>query len=79
MARDASASASRVGGARVAARDGREVRVADLDRDGAAQKALALEPRRAVARHLVDLAPDLAMSVRSRANVFSVPDDFADR
>ena len=46
-------------GARVAARDGREVRVADLDRHRPADERLALEPRRAVARHLVDLPSDL--------------------
>ena len=44
---------------RVAARDRREVRVAHLDRHGPAEQRLALQPRRVVARHLVDLRADL--------------------
>ena len=43
----------------VAPRDGREVRVADLDRHRPAQQRPALQPRRALPRHLVDRGADL--------------------
>ncbi len=44
---------------RVAACEGREVRVAHLDRDGAAEQLLLVQPLRRVARHLVDRLADL--------------------
>ncbi len=56
------ASASGIAGWRrlaLAARDRREVRVPDLDRHRAADERLALQPRRVVARHLVDGGADL--------------------
>jgi hypothetical protein len=44
---------------RVAPRDGREIVVADLDRDRPAAEKLAFEPGCGVARHLINLAADV--------------------
>ena len=44
----------------VAARDRREVRIPHLDRHRSADERLPFEPRRVIARHLVDCGPDLA-------------------
>ena len=63
----------------VAARHGGEVRVADLDRHRAAEQLAPREPlprRRAPSRRS---PAGFVESVRSSANVFSLPDDFVSR
>ena len=61
----------------VAARHGREIRIADLDRHRPAQQGPLLQPGRAIARHLVDRRADLVeVGQVADAKVFSLPDDF---
>ena len=73
-------ASSSVGARRVAARDRREVVVANLDRDRAREQAALAKPSRVVRPPFRrSLRASAAMSVRSSAYVHSLDDDFDGR